>query len=226
MSRPRTRILLASGILSIALALAWGFLHQREEPIYRGRTVSQWLTRIQEGQWSADDRAPIRAIGTNGIPSYLRWISFEESPQRIRIAKLVEPIFPRFSYRLVSSPGGLANRVVCAFEILGPQARTAVPELTRLALTARDPARARRCLNSLGFIGPDAIPSILALTTNSPPEIRSFAFWKLADFGTNNPAILAALRLALADSDPYMTNAASRVLLKIAPDLLTNTLDQ
>jgi hypothetical protein len=223
MSKRRNMILLASGIFAIVLGFAVAFPHQREEPIYGGRTCSQWLKRIEQGQWGAWDEAPIRAIGTNGIPTYLRWISFEQSPLRNRIAKLVEPDFPKLSYRLTVSPGHLANRVVFVFQILGPQAHPAIPELTRLAQTARDRGRFTRCLNSLAFIGPDAIPSILTLASKGSPQMRGLALWKLADFGTNAVAAVPALRLALTDAEPYVTNIATRLLVKIAPEAVTNT---
>ncbi len=229
MSKRRKRIiLLACGIF--AIGLIWALLAPREdEPSYQGRTVSQWLNDIDQGRWGAWNEAPIHAIGTNAIPACLKWISYEGGvPLRNRIAKLVERVSPALGRRLTVNHWGRSNRVVEVFRILGPQARAAIPELTRLAQTAiparadgSQPGRAGRCINCLGFIGPDALPSILSLVTNSPPLTRCFAIWKLADFGTNAVAAVPALRLALTDTDPYVTNAASKALLKIAPEVLT-----
>jgi hypothetical protein len=193
----RKRILLACGIL--AIGLTWALTAKRErETSYRGRTVSQWLARIDKGHWGAWDEAPIRAIGTNAIPSCLKWISYQDSPVRNRFTNFVERFSPALgrwlTRRLSALPGGRANRVVEVFRILGPQARIAIPELTRLAQTSFEPARANRCVKSLGFIGPDAIPSLLILATNSPPHTRWPAIWKLADFGTNAVAAVPALR--------------------------------
>ena len=222
-------ILLACGIF--AIGLTWALMAKREpEPSYNGRTLSEWLNRIDKGQWGAWDEAPIRALGTNLIPACLKWISYEGGiPLRNRIAKLVERVFPALGRRLTDNRWGRSNRVVYVFKILGPQARAAIPELTRLAQTAipaladgSQPGRAGRCIDCLGFIGPEAIPSILSLVTNSPPLTRCTAIWKLGGFGTNAVAAVPTLRLALTDTDPYVFNAASNALVKIAPEVLTN----
>ena len=214
-------LLLACGLVAVGLIRAR--LAPRERELgYRGRAASEWINDIDQGRWGAWDEAPIRAIGTNTIPASLKWISYEESPLRNRIGKLVGVVSPALGTRLACNPGWRANRVVCVFRILGPEARAAIPELTRLARTSSDPARADRCVNSLGFIGPDAAPSLLSLVTNSPTHTRCAAIWKLADFGTNAVAAVPALRLALTDTDPYVVNAARNALLKIAREVLTN----
>src|SRR5258708_6330438 len=104
MSKRRKRIILpACGIL--AVGLVWALLAPRErEPSYRGRTVSQLLKDIDQGRWGAWDDAPIRAIGTHAIPACLTWISFEDSPLRDRIAKLVEFVSPTLARRLTLNP--------------------------------------------------------------------------------------------------------------------------
>lgn len=217
-------MLLACGIFAIGLRAP-----REDEPSYQGRTVSEWLNDIDQGRWGAWNEAPIRAIGTNAIPAYLKWVSYEGGVPQSRIAKLVELVSPALGRRLTSwHYWGRSNRVREAFRILGPQARAAIPELTRLAQTAippradgSEPGRAPQCIDCLGFIGTDALPGILSLVTNSPPLTRCHAIWKLADFGTNAVAAVPTLRLALTDTDPVVINAASNVLRKIA-ETLTN----
>lgn len=226
-------ILLACGIFAIALVWAlrapW-----RDEPIYQGRTISQWLSDIDQGRWGVWNEAPIRAIGTNALPVYLNWIGYEERhPLRNRIAKLVGLVSPALGRRLTVNHWGRSNRVLGVFRILGPQARAAIPELTRLARTAiparddgSEPGRAGRCIDCLGFIGPEAISGLLSLVTNSPRNTRCFAMYQLAYFGTNGVAAVPTLRLALTDTDPHVCRAARYALVRIAPEVLTNAPSQ
>jgi len=137
MSKWRKRIILFAGGI-FAIALIWALLAAREdEPTYQGRTVSQWLNDIDQGRWGVWNEAPIRAIGTNAIPACLKWISYEGGvPLRNRLAKLVDRVSPALGRRLTVDHWGRSNRVLGVFRILGPQARAAIPELTRLAQTA------------------------------------------------------------------------------------------
>ena len=78
MAKRRKRvILLACGVL--ALGLLWQVLRDRE-PSYQGRTLSEWVEQVGPAYlWNDSDEEvkAVRAIGTNAIPTILKWIRYE-----------------------------------------------------------------------------------------------------------------------------------------------------
>jgi HEAT repeat protein len=220
MSKRRKRIiLLACGIL--AFALVWALLARREpDPSYQGRTLSQWLDRIQQ---SADGtiwaETVIRAIGTNAIPTCLKWISYEASPLRNKFTALAERLPTDLTPHFLFIAQERAHRAAAVFEILGPEARAAIPELTRLTQTSSDPERADRCIHVLSHLGPEAVPSLLTLVTNNQAATRRFAIVQVHSLGTNAVPVLLPL---LTDPDPALRFLATNALLQIAPEVLTN----
>jgi hypothetical protein len=207
-------ILVVCGIL--ALALLWGlFSIQHREPSYQGRTLSQWFDQVPPGSvWTDSDNAPIRAIGTNAIPTILKWISYEPSPLRNEIAMLVGRLSPDLSRRLCIQTQQRADRAVTVFSILGSQTRAAIPELARLALTASDRDRACRCIDSLRHIGPEALPAVLTLATNGPPDASRYAIVTLSGFGTNAAAAVPFLIQCLDDKNTKIADAAEDTLCR------------
>lgn len=214
--RRKRIILLACGVF--ALGLTWVLLSPHErEPSYRGHTLSQWLGQ-QKGHWGASlilGEDPILAIGTNAIPTILEWISYEPSPLRNKMAGLVERFVPEVRRRLFFRPVERANDSIRVFRILGPQARAAIPELTRLALTAADRDRAYRCIESLKHVGPEALSAVLTLASNSPPKTRFRAIVTLPDFGANAAAAVPLLIRCLDDNDRSVANAAEEALTRL-----------
>src|SRR4051794_9897973 len=62
------------------------------EPTYKGRSLSQVVQHLGSLEMDhldtssrAADTEAIRAIGTNGIPYYIRWMAFE--PGKLQLAK-------------------------------------------------------------------------------------------------------------------------------------------
>jgi len=213
MSKRRKRIILfACGIF--AVGLTWALLAPRErEPSYQGRTLSHWFDQVPPGSvWTDSDKAPIRAIGTNAIPTILKWISYEPSPLRNEIAMLVGHLSPDLSRRLFIHAQQRADRAVTVFSILRSQARVAIPELARLALTASDRDRACRCIDSLRHIGPEALPAVLTLATNGPPDASHYAIVTLPGFGTNAAVAVPFLIQCLDDKNSKIADTAEDTL--------------
>jgi len=127
-------------------ALLWP---SEREPEYDGVPLSEWLERYERGKHSmnatlfvGDSKAidAIQHIGTNALPFLVRWIQYERPAWRHRLFdaswKLPHNIqFSRTFSRLLvlGDKYDRANAAAAAFNILGPRARSAVPELTRLA---------------------------------------------------------------------------------------------
>jgi hypothetical protein len=213
MSKRRKRIILfACGIL--ALATLWQFGRDRE-PSYRGRTLSEWAELAGPASlWKDSDEEvqAVRAIGTNALPTILKWISYQPSPSRKKMAALMEHLPSGLTSDSVSFAEERAGCAVTVFHILGPQARVAIPELSRLALTAPDEIRASRCMIALTHLGPEALPSALALITNGPPHTRYWAMLTLYEFGTNAAAAVPVLVECLNNPDNYIAGAAADTL--------------
>lgn len=198
MSKRRKWIVVLACILM--LALVWAFLPERE-PSYQGRKLSQWVDQMEQSGWnSAEAQGAIRAIGTNAIPTSLKWISYQSSPSRKNIAALVGRLAPRLS-RVILNPEARAYHAMDVFLILGAEARAAIPELTRLAQTSADPERADRCIQVLTWLGPEALPSVLTLVTNNALHSRIAAIRGLQTFGTNAAAAVPMLIQSLDDED-------------------------
>ena len=178
-------------ILSILAGIA-----ADQEPSYNGRLLSQWLVDLQLGQVGDNPtEVAVRAMGTNAIPTLLKWISYEQSPSE-RSSPSEET--GRRSYTL--SPEERAVRTKYAFAFLGSAARPAIPELTRLARTSSGPDRAQRCADSLAYIGRESIPSLLSLATKGPPVTRRCAIDALARFA-GDPAAAAVVPVLITCLD-------------------------
>jgi hypothetical protein len=212
MSNGQKRTILYSVIL--ALALLWQFGRDRE-PSYQGRTLSDWVEMVgPSSRWKDSDEEvrAVRAIGTNCLPTILRWIRYQPSKLGKKMAAVMERLPVGAEPSSVSIAEERADCAVTVFHILGPRAHAAIPELSRLALTAPDEIRASRCMNALTHLGPEALPAALALVTNGPSHTRYWAMLTLYDFGTNAAAAVSILVQCLDDSDRYIANGAEDTL--------------
>jgi hypothetical protein len=212
MSKRRKRlILLACGIL--ALAVLWQLLRDRE-PSYQGRTLSEWIDQTrQDGVENEieEARIAIRAIGTNAIPTILKWISYEPSASRDRIAALVERLSPKLATRFIVHTERRASRAQDVFYILGPELRSAIPELTQFARTSSNENRAGRCTIALVCTGPEALPSVLTLVTNSSPNRRRWVLYRLVNFQNTEVGVPLLIQY-LDDNDPWIAEMAMQIL--------------
>src|SRR4051812_20082901 len=190
---------------------------EQHEPTYQGRTLSDWTrdldphTAVMVGHeppaWTA-----IGHIGTNAIPTLLKWMSEPDPP---------EPLKPHLAPCFTLSR---SERAEFAFRILGETARPAIPELTRLARKSSDPKRAERCSDSLAAIGPEAIPSLLSLATNGPRMTRWYAIAALEYFGNDRQSTIPAVPVlikCMGDASDDVANKAADVMSRCcSPDVV------
>lgn len=205
-----------------------------QEPVYKGRALSEWLGEMRIGQLYFPDpsKEGIIGLGTNALPKLLEWISYERLPEKglVWAERTNAPAKPTAIVKL--SADELADRSMYAFRYLGSVARPAIPELTRLARTSSDSARAYRCTEALASIGPEAIPSLLSLATNGPPMTRWYAIAALEyfDLAREKAAEQAVPVLIMCLDDPKdeVGNKAANILstidLPIVVPALTNAL--
>lgn len=152
------------------------------EPNYHGKPLHEWVIATGEKgpdfSPSAHAREAFKAIAAIGPAAAIPWL-----------IKWLKP--PINDVRLLE---GTAN----SFKIFGAQADGAIPQLTSIFdLPGNSPeiVNARMfAAQSLGYLGPKAVPALLSAATNSSLEPGRFAiFMSLADYATNAPEIIPAL---------------------------------
>jgi len=178
-------------ILSVSVVRA-----VNDEPSYNGRLLSQWLGDVAEDHAIHVGLHPtlkvVQAMGTNAIPTLLKWMCYEPSPAESEFLRVNRSSLWRPITNLNRYPAQRAERAAWAFDSLGAVARSTIPVLTHQARTATDYKRANRFTCALSFIGTEAVFSLVSLATNSPPWTRRSAVEALADFARDQ-AVAATL---------------------------------
>jgi len=155
-------------------ALLWPREH---EPEYNGIPLSGWLKADENyhsailgiphnvlpyPQYPADGSksdVAIRQIGTNALPFLVRWIQYKTPLWRRCLIGSIRYWPDRFLksrwtgrlYKEDAKAEGYADSAVFAFAVLGPTAKSALPELHRLAQSA-DSDTSRRALTCIDAI--------------------------------------------------------------------------
>ncbi len=115
----------------------------------------------------------VQAVGTNGLPYYLKWMADSDDQLRRYFAGH-------------------------AIEILGPAAEPAIPTLAGLLNKGRTGYVAARCLAA---IGPAAIPAVMEAVDTLTNRPRATAIEILGEFGPlARPAVPALIQIIKSDS--------------------------
>jgi hypothetical protein len=223
----RKHLVIVAGLVAAVMTMALvGRNREPNEPSYNGHSLSEWLHAARPGYHNptappAEAKAAIDKIGTNAIPTLLKWTSYE-------LPKLKAKLSPYFS------TGDHFADAEEAFHILGPVAHPAIPELTRLAITSAGEDRVMRCSRCLAYIGPEAVPALAAIISDYHGKARYYPIAVLAHyqikFHTNAQAAVPALIKCLNDQDHRVQSVAVSVLgdLALSPSItipaLTNSL--
>lgn len=164
----------AAVLASLLIGLLWVRGRRPPPPVYQGRSLSEWLARIDSG-WTTshpDRSSPdwlqasnaIAQIGLDGVPWYLEWIRYQPS----RALEALERIpIPDSLADFLARSGGWHRSFASydALEILGPRLAPHIPELTRLATSGSGNAPELAAQVLIG-VGPEAWPQVLNLATN------------------------------------------------------------
>jgi len=117
------------------------------------------------------------------------------------------------------------------FQILGPEAKAAIPDLVRIMTISHSGLRQQYAAYDLAYIGQEGLPHLLAAMTNEEPKVRGVAAGAMAVLGTNAAPVLPFLIRSLKDPAQEPAAAAAWALgrLKLQPTLvvpaLTNCLN-
>lgn len=224
---PRKIIL---GAVIVAIAVFVGCLifptRGRIEPVYQGKTLTQWLKRLDDGEAfgisshalpspttrQMEAAEAIRAIGTNALPFLMEdihatpaWDSF-----RFKLQDSVRKVAGRSS-RLSDLLQGLIGditeedrvrwRASQGLAALGPLARSEVPELKRLLFTNYFHSSIKEAAYALATVGPEGIE----ILTNAPRRDEwsgMCAIWALGQHpaaGTNVIPFLMSLTTSASE---------------------------
>jgi hypothetical protein len=219
-------LLICLGCVAVAV-----FLFRTKEPSFEGHTLSDWVaayakpeTKSQSDQ-KIEATAAIRHIGTNSIPYLLEWLRYEQPPGKPeRLKKLSKPLVwlnnyfgAKGSWALKDREWDRAEDTVLAFGALGPNAKEAVPELSRLLNAPKNRFGAIRAGHALAIIPEFGLPVLAAALTNAEPHIRGRAALSMAYLGTNGNPVIPMLIQVLDDEDRQVTYCASDALRGLHP---------
>jgi hypothetical protein len=206
--------------LLIALAVPWW--QDFRSPEYKGEPLRHWVQLTSSlpeqsfGRLTPAAEEAVRSIGPAGISYYLSWLDF--TPSRLR------PVRTRF-YRLLFGKGfvdepdpgeRMANGSLLALGILGEQAKTAIPTLSRMVTNPLPghPYVKFRALASLVNMGPVAVPTYQTFLTNSDPTTRRVAAICVIFSEADSP-LRTRLQTMLQDPDPAVRSSASNSLRSV-----------
>lgn len=165
-NRPISRTKLGLGVTCIVFVIVC--LRIGNEPSYKGRAVDHWIwslrqsttTNVLVAPVNSEPRIAIRYFGTNAVPYLLEnYAPIDSYLVRIigRVAAKYDPPLPYRLRRLAISPEGRFIQSFEGFSCLGDQATSAIPALSNRLFTAKFQ---NWTAMALGFIGPDAIPTL------------------------------------------------------------------
>jgi HEAT repeat protein len=217
----KRRIILVSLSIAVAGGLAWlmiALLWNQREPSYEGRTLSKWLEiwgpirKNLTTQDASDCANAVRHIGSNAVPFLVRMLSTPDSPRKQWLVDFVaKQNIVRINY---VKPSDIRARGQMGLFMLGPQAKSAVPELIRMYDSGIMPEFTFAYL--LGAIGPyakPAIPKLLVTSKSATNELeQATAIQALGKIHSDASNVVPTLITYLTDKSKVV-QAASAIAL-------------
>jgi hypothetical protein len=181
------------------VALLWP---SEREPVYQGQSLSQWLHHFLPSGFETADSVKagiaVNRLGTNALPCLLRWVQYDCPAWKKQLRWFIRLTLPKrmadrgFVFRVCccATEEMRAENAAAAFQFLGLEGKTAIPELTRVSRNHKALWASRRALRALMYVGDDAIPALVAeLRDRASPNrlIAAGALGVIAASGTNGP---------------------------------------
>lgn len=180
-----------------------------QEPKYKGIGLSQLMfdgmPEVNGGR--EDANIGIKAIGTKALPHFLSWLQAHDSSLKIKFMELFEEqsMFD-FSFH---SEDEYHMAALVGFEALGPIAKPAVPQLTKLL---ESPGVAERAAQALSFIGGEGDEILIRSLTNNNPVTRNAVALGLIQ-SNRKPGLPASMMMScLRDSQPNVRAFAAECI--------------
>ncbi len=201
-----------------AIALTTG----DSEPVYKGRTLSQWISAYEQDQQTFEDAkqgAAAQALGKMTpqiLPTLIRWVSYEKSPRLARVQQLMMPaagkvgIFQGY-YRLITRGERRVLIALTVFRIVGTNAAPAIPQLSKSVMDAKHPIAAANAASAIVDMGNEGIQTIVSLLhdPNNPNPAETLAALTIP---AEHEFIRQEIRKHLKDSDERVRVIATNAL--------------
>jgi HEAT repeats len=187
-------------------------------PKYKGRSLDSWLKQLDDNNdergisWSAwqPKRSPsqeqaaeaIRQLGTNSIPFLLQHMTRHDSS--LLKAKVFDFLRQKQSWiKIPLSTNNYPRQAALAFDVLGPVAKPAVPQLSDILTNSQLSKEATIALAAIGPEGWTVLPDTI-LSTNAPANtwVKSCAVWGLAGHHVVQPDIVHFLITEVTNQPP------------------------
>jgi hypothetical protein len=231
--RKRIKIVMSVAVLAALVGLiVWQMAQPREpEPMYNGKRLSDLL----KVTWSRDPggiafyindaevRKAVGQIGTNAIPTLLRWsrTKYSESSLKLGVMNLL------LRQRLIKfhlSTGSAWNFAASqGFQALGTNAHAAVPALIEVA-NGHTAGKRTDAILSLGYIGPPAetaVPTLLHLTSDTNYYVRMVSFVSLGRIHARPEVVVPMLLQGLQDTNQRVQLCASVAFADYGPNAMS-----
>jgi hypothetical protein len=213
--------ILALVLFGVLVATLWPE-KENLEPVFKGKKLSAWFEDVDapnEKSFGTQLEAAVQAIGTNGIPFYLEWLSYRPSlPKRIK-SELAAQASRWLPFEWSPQDPKIAREFMAgwALEKLDERAAPAIPQLFAYATNfAQGDARSRHIAVTsaavLVHMGDPAVPAVLSLLTNHSPRVRVFTILSAKE--CKDPSIVAQIKASLQDPDPQVRRMAAWALNK------------
>ncbi len=221
--RRRIKVIMVVGT-AVLLTLGWVVFHEDGGSVYNGRSLCEWVDswvdyHQPDSQNTAEWDAAIRHYGSNAIPYLLKWIQQDRPTWATKAYNHVaEKLrFLHLTARLGRNQSRAENTVE-AFRVLGPRAEGALPALAGMIRAEHHPPH-WLVLDSMVYIGTNALPAIFHVLRNLPPSRRSDYESYLGPRLSESTAQLAVPWLMHQALNPDTNiSVSAREILKFIPD--------
>jgi hypothetical protein len=220
-------ISLGTLLLATGAYIAWP---SKPEPSYQGKKLSEWLPGYNASATPfehAQTEDAIRRIGTNGLPFLLEWINYEEMGLKAELRAGYNRLRDKLGadrFFLGDPKRVRADLATAAITTLGPEAKGAIPILSRMLNDEEAFQRSARAAHALAHMGTNGLPPLLRAITNTNIDAlgpRLHAAGSIRFLGTNALPALPALVQCLTVSGPFgvaETAAFSLGELRLEPE--------
>jgi HEAT repeat protein len=181
------RWLVFFGVLIAIVAGAIRLILANSEPQYHGAALSKWLQlysdNVDAEQQRREAAEAVRQIGPKAIPVLLKWAAATDSPLKQKVEQWADKLEVDVNF---TDAEDYHQRAVSGFSLLGPQGKTAIPDLQRLLCNTNCVTTAARILC---FFGSNSVPALLTGLTNSDANIQRVTAYAI---GTWNSSLAAS----------------------------------
>src|SRR5258708_7114688 len=193
--------------LFVALCLAILFDSQ---PSYQGVKLETLILRSSNRYFARRGPDPqaeagIRAIGTNAVPTLLKWLQTRDGPVKEKLVDWTDG-HAWLKGRVLTPASTTHERALQGFRVLGPLATPAIPTLVRML---NQTATAEDAANALFSIGPQAAGPLMQALNSRNPAIRATAASALEQGQWVPPMQRPLLEKCMADPEPQVREFAA-----------------